>query len=285
MKVAITGSNGQLGRALVEELSHRHQVVGLHRPQFDLTSLESVRKALKGIKPDVLVHSAAYTDVDGCELNPELAYRINALGTRFVALACREVGSTMVYVSTNCVFDGNATRPYLEFDQPSPISVYGRTKLAGEREVQLLLPEHYIVRTSWLFGVGGNNFPYKIYRAARVSPSLSLVYDEVASPTYARDLARAIGSLVETGAYGTYHLTNLGECSRFDFAAEVLRILGLTSVELRPVPLSEYSRPSRPPAYSALANMAAKALGIQLRPWQEALELYLAEDHRFSPES
>lgn len=282
MMAAVTGSSGQLGRAMLEELGSRHRAIGLSRPNFDLASLESVRASIRRAQPEVVIHCAAYTDVDGCELQPELAYRINALGTRYVALACREVGSAMVYISTNCVFDGKATRPYLEFDEPSPISVYGRTKLAGEREVQTLLPNHYIVRTSWVFGSGGSNFPYKIYSAARASQSLSLVTDEVASPTYARDLARAVSSLIETGAFGVYHLTNAGECSRFELAAEVLRILGLTSVKLIPMRLAEYRRPSRPPPYSTLANLAAKALGIELRPWKEALQAYLAEDPRFS---
>ncbi len=283
MKVAVTGSKGQLGRAMVQELSSRHKVIGLSRPELDLTSLESVRRAFRLADADLVVHCAAYTDVDGCELNPELAYRINALGTRFVALACREVGSALVYISTNCVFDGTQTRPYLEFDEPRPISVYGRTKLAGEREVQSILPSNYIVRTSWLFGLGGNNFPYKIYRAAQHSSSLDLVTDEIASPTYARDLARAVGALIETAAFGVYHLTNAGECSRFEFAAEVLRLLGLSAVRLRPIRLADYSRPSRPPPYSTLANTAASALGIDLRPWREALAAYLAEDHRFWP--
>ncbi len=280
-RVAVTGAGGQLGRAVIEALGGLHQVVGLSRPSFDLLSLDSVRAGLRQAKPEVVIHCAAFTDVDGCESQPELAYRINALGTRFVAIACRELDCSLVYISTNCVFDGTSTRPYLEFDDPAPISVYGKTKLAGEREVQSLWSRHYIVRTSWLFGIGGNNFPYKVYRAALSSPSLAMVTDEVASPTYARDLGEALGKLIDTEAYGVYHLTNEGECSRYDFACEVLKRTSMDAVEVRPIVLEEYNRPSRPPAYSALANVAAKALGIELRPWKEALADYLAEDPRF----
>jgi len=213
--------------------------------------------------------------VDGCARDPERAYRVNALGTQNVALACAEAGAAMVYISTNEVFDGEATEPYREWDPPHPINPYGRSKAAGEWFVRHLLTRFYIVRTAWLYAPGGRNFPHRIIQLADERGALRVVTDEVGNPTYAPDLAEAIAALIRTDAYGVYHLTNAGYCSRYDFAREILRISGREHVPVEPITLAEFQRASTPPRFAPLANTAAAALGITLQPWQEALAEFL----------
>ncbi len=277
MKIAITGGRGQLGRELERTLSPHHAVHILDLPESDIT-LPSQIDVLAGLTPDLVIHAAAMTDVDGCARDPLAAYRANALGTQNVALACQRAGAPMVYISTNEVFDGAKASPYLEFDEPHAINAYGASKLAGERLVQMLLDRFYIVRTAWLYAAGGNNFPKKILAAARDKGALAVVADEVANPTYAPDLARALARLIETNHFGIYHLVNQGASSRYDFAARILQLAGLGHIPLTPITLAEYPRASTPPRNGALENfVAATALGIQLRTWQEALEEYSAE--------
>lgn len=275
MRIAITGARGQLGTALQEVLA-AHALLPIHKPEVDITDRSALGDALTRFQPEVVIHAAAYTHVDGCELEPDEAYRVNALGTQNVVLACRSSGSAVVYISTNCVFDGTKTTPYLEFDDPNPISVYGRSKLAGERYVQALTDGFYIVRTAWLYGQGQRNFVKTVLKLAEEKGEMVMVTDEISSPTYARDLAVAIARLISTPLYGLYHLTNEGYCSRYEFAKKVLALAGRPEVPVHPIQLKDYSRPSRPPPFSALRNYcAATALGITLRPWEEALEEHL----------
>jgi dTDP-4-dehydrorhamnose reductase len=251
--------------------------------ELDVTDAGTVERALRQAKPDLVVHAAALTDTSLCEEDPALAMRVNAQGSLHVAEACRRVGAAMVYVSTNEVFDGPPRRePYAESNEPRPINAYGRSKLEGERLVRETLPRHYVVRTAWLYAEGGNNFPAKVLRAAEERRELSMVTDEVATPTWARDLTQAILQLVRHPAYGTYHLTNAGWCSRYEWAAEVLRLAGRSDVTLRPITSADYAAglpagqagPPKPP-FSALRNEAAARLGITLRPWEEALGEYI----------
>jgi dTDP-4-dehydrorhamnose reductase len=274
MRILITGANGQLGLALQRALTD-HTALPTDVGEMDITNYRDTLRVFEEFKPDAVIHAAAYTNVDGCERDPDGAYRLNALGTKYVALACQSVGATLVYVSTNCVFDGNKTTPYLEYDAPNPISVYGSTKLAGEQIVQTLMNRFYIVRTAWLYGDGPRNFIRTVVRLANERDSITMVSDEVGSPTYARDLARGIAELIETSVYGVYHLTNEGICSRYDLTAEILRLIGKTSITLLPMSLKDYDRPSRPPLYSPLRNVCAAELGIVLPPWEEALKDYL----------
>jgi dTDP-4-dehydrorhamnose reductase len=255
------------------------EVLALDLPELDVTDAEAVERALRQAKPDLVIHAAALTDTSLCEEDPALAMRVNAQGSLHVAEACRRAGAALVYVSTNEVFDGARGEPYGESDEPSPINAYGRSKLEGERFVQQTLPRHYVVRTAWLYAEGGDNFPAKILRAAEGRRELSVVTDEVATPTWARDLAPAIIRLAALRAsahpaYGIYHLTNDGYCSRFQWAAEVLRLAGppWADVTLRPITSAEYTGGPPKPPFSALRNEAAARLGITLRPWQEALE-------------
>ncbi len=276
MKVAITGAAGQLGSALTLSLPALN-VVSLQHLDLDVTDRLTVKKVLCKLRPDAVIHCAAMTDVDACARDPEKAYRVNALGTQNVVLACAACDAAMVYVSTNEVFDGTATEPYREWDPPHPINPYARSKAAGEWFVRHLLTRFYIARTAWLYAPGGRNFsnPHRIVQLADKHGSLKVVTDEIGNPTYAPDLADAIAALIHTNAYGVYHLTNAGYCSRYDFAREILRISEREHVPVEPITLADFQRASTPPRFAPLANTAAAALGITLRPWQEALEEFL----------
>ena len=277
MRVFITGCEGQLGRALFETLT-RHTVAGCDLPKTDITDREAITRAIEGFAPDVVIHAAAWTDVDGCARNPEKAYQVNGLGTQNVALACASSEAAMVTISTNEVFDGEASEPYREWDPPHPINPYARSKAAGEWFTRHLLTRFYIVRTAWLYAPGGSNFPHRIIELADELGRLRVVTDEVSNPTFAPDLAAALADLIETGAYGVYHLTNAGYTSRYDFAREILRIAGREDVPVERITLDAFERDSTPPKFAPLANTAAAAMGIQLRPWQEALAAFLEGD-------
>ncbi|MCS7285586.1 MAG: dTDP-4-dehydrorhamnose reductase [Anaerolineae bacterium] len=273
MRIAITGSTGQLGRALMEVL-REDEVMPLARPECDITWLDSLRDCFRNFKPEVVIHTAAFTNVDGCELEPERAYAVNALGTRNVAVAALECDAAMVYVSTNEVFDGTSSEPYWEFDRPNPVGVYGRSKLAGEQFVREILSRFFIVRTAWLYYHGGNNFVTKIIRAADERGSLRVVTDEVSNPTYALDLAEAISRLIRTKFYGTYHFTNSGYCSRYDFAKLILKLSGRENVPVEPITSKEWVRVAKPPLFTPLRNFAGAQVGITLRSWEEALKAF-----------
>jgi dTDP-4-dehydrorhamnose reductase len=274
MRIAITGANGQLGIALQETLGREHTIVALGHNQLELGHPDCVAQ-LVATGADLVVHPAAYTNVDGCARDPELAYRVNGLGTQYVALACRELGAPLVYISTNEVFDGAGIAPYFEYDRASPVNAYGRSKWAGEQAVRDLLDRYYIARVAWLFG-GERNFVRTVLRLAAERDTLAMVADEIGSPTYAPDVAAAVARLIHKPFYGIYHLVNQGICSRYDFAAAILRHAGRDQVELRPIALADFKRDSMVPPYTPLQNVAAAALGIRLRPWEDALEEYVA---------
>ncbi len=276
MRILITGHKGQLGRTLWARLEAAHELLGLDLPEHDITDREALRKTVLDFRPDLILHPAAMTDVDGCARNPALAYRVNGMGTQNIALAAAEVGAEMLYVSTNEVFDGRAGEPYDEWSPRHPINAYGRSKMAGEWHVEHLLRRFYIVRTAWLYAPGGRNFPHRIIQLADERGSLRVVADEIGNPTYVADLAEAIIRLVATHAYGFYHLVNEGIASRYDFALEILRLSGREAVPVEPIPQVAFSRASTPPRYAPLANNAAAALGIRLRPWKEALADFLS---------
>ena len=276
MRIFITGCKGQLGQALYAALAD-YTLSGCDLPELDITDRQAIGAAIAAFDPDVVIHGAAWTDVDGCARDPDKAYRINALGTQNVALACAACDAAMVYVSTNEVFDGAATEPYREWDPPHPINPYARSKVAGEWFVRHLLTRFYITRTAWLYAPGGRNFsnPNRIIQLADEHGSLKVVTDEVANPTYALDLAGAVAALIQTDAYGVYHLVNADHCSRYDYVCEVLRIAGREHIPVEPISLDDFPRASTPPRFAPLANTAATALGITLRPWQAALEEFL----------
>jgi len=274
MRLAITGYKGQLGHAF-QHVFAGYEWMLMDVPEHDITNRAAIGCALIEFAPDVVIHGAAYTNVDGCARDPDTAYRVNALGTQNVALACQRTGAALVYLSTNEVFDGEASEPYLEFDRTHPINAYGRSKCAGEAFVRMLLARFYIVRTAWMFGPTGTHFVKKIVQAADERGKLSVVTDEISSPTYAPDLAAAVAQLVQTGAFGVYHFTNGGVCSRYDFAVEILKQTGRGRTPVEPITLDAYPRASQPPRYAPLRNFCGAAQGIVLRPWAEALEEYL----------
>ncbi|MFC2036670.1 dTDP-4-dehydrorhamnose reductase [Chloroflexota bacterium] len=277
MRIVITGHKGQLGSSLQRVLA-QEDVFGLDLPEYDITDSVLAMEAVVDLRPDVVIHCAAMTNVDGCERDPRLAFRVNALGTQNIALACGHTGAAMVYVSTNDVFDGKLGRPYFEWDTPSPQSVYASSKAAAEFYVRTLLRRFYIVRTAWLYGPGGNNFVTKIIAAAERLGALRVVTDEVSAPTYALDLARAIAQLIQTEHYGFYHFTNEGICSRYDWACKILELSGRGHVPVEAITTNQWQRAAPPPLYAPIENFAGAALGITLRPWEEALKDYFADD-------
>lgn len=277
MRIVITGARGQLGSALSAALGADHTIIPLGHDQLELGQ-PAAADQIAATGADLVIHPAAYTNVDGCARDPELAYRVNGLGTKYVALACRRLGAPLVYISTNEVFPGDAAQPYLEYDQARPVNAYGRSKWAGEQAVRELLDQFFIVRVAWLFG-GERNFVRTVLRLAANPPEggLRMVDDEVGSPTYTADVAQGVARLISTDHYGTYHFVNSGACSRFSFAQEIMRQGGLAHVPIAPIKLAEFQRASTPPPYTPLANVAGAALGITLRPWQEAVAAYLQD--------
>jgi dTDP-4-dehydrorhamnose reductase len=275
VRVLVTGAKGQLGVELLDVLGRDHDVVGLDLPELDITTPEATR-GIAGARPAWVVHAAAWTDVDGCERDPARALLVNGEGTRRVAEACRAVGAGLVYLSTDYVFDGRKGAPYLETDPVSPLSVYARSKVAGEEAVRAAAPRWAIVRTAWLFGASGKNFVKTIVEKAAAGGPLRVVDDQVGSPTYARDLAEAIGQLVSRDLTGTYHVTNSGSCSWCAFTRAIVEEVGLAHVAVTPMTTAELGRPAPRPAFSVLANHAWAAAGLRpLRPWPEALAAML----------
>ncbi len=272
MRVVITGSKGQLGTALVAAFAHADRLE-IDLPEHDITDLGIV-DTVAGFAPDLIIHGAAITNVDGCEADPELAYRVNAIGSRNLALAAQRLDRPIIYISTDYVFDGAKETPYWETDAPNPLSVYAATKLAGEQLVRELAPRHYVARIAWLYGHSPRNFCQTVLRLARERGEMTMVTDEVGSPTYAPDVARALVALAPTGAYGTYHLTNSGVCSRHEWACAILELAGLGHVPVHAA--QEYQRAARVPKRVELRNAFGAAIGITMRPWREALAEYLA---------
>jgi dTDP-4-dehydrorhamnose reductase len=269
MRTIITGITGQVGQVLKQVFLERDFDV-LDTPRWDVRDHTIVQK-ISECYPDLVIHAAAMTNVDGCAQDPDTAFSVNAFGTQNVAHACMRCNAQLVYISTNEVFNGQATEPYSEDDEPQPINPYGSSKRAGEQmAARYLRTNLYLVRTAWVFG-GGQMFPEKIIDAADKHGTLRVVTDEIGNPTYVFDLANAIAELVKTQAFGLYHLTNEGYCSRYEYAQEILRLSSRSHIPIQPITLAEYSRPSAVPPFSALANTRGAALGIKLRSWQEAI--------------
>lgn len=276
MRILVTGLKGQLGQELLRTLKS-HNVTGIDLPEIDITERETTFSAVQEARAELVIHCAAYTDVEGCARDPQRAYRVNGLGTQNVALACLHCGAELVHISTNEVFDGDRAGGYFEWMAMNPQNPYARSKAAAEFHVRHLLQRAYIVRTAWAYAPGGRNFVHAILRLAREKDEVRVVTDEIGNPTYMRDVAGAIANLIDSGQYGTYHFVNEGSCSRWAFANEILRLAGLEHVRNIPILSSEYKRASTPPPFGALHNVAGAALGIRLRPWQEALADFMAE--------
>lgn len=270
MNVLITGAAGQLGREL-QRVFADCDVVAADRSMADITDRDAVDALVDGIKPDLIVHSAAFTAVDRCETEVETAFAANATGAMHVARAAQRVGAGMVHLSTDYVFDGLLGRPYTEFDAVNPRSAYGRSKEAGEQLVRSHCERHWIVRTQWVHGVEGGNFARTMLRLGRERGAVSVVDDQSGSPAFTFDLAPQIRRLVETGIPGTYHVSNEGECTWFEFAAAVFEAAGL-DVALSPTDTASFGAPAPRPAYSVLDNLMTRQIGLPAMPhWRESL--------------
>ena len=276
MRILITGAGGQLGHDLVAAF-HEHEIVALTRAQLDVADRDQVLQAAGLVEPDAVVHAGAWTDVDGCELDADRAYQVNSLGTRHIVEGARMVGARVCYVSTDYVFDGTASSPYREWDDPNPRSVYGRSKLGGERELD---PGSTLVRTSWVCGLNGRNFVKTVLRLADERDELTVVDDQHGCPTFTPDLAEMIRRLVVARLPGTFHVTNQGSTSWFGFAREILAAAGLDPGRVRPIPTAALDppRPAPRPANSVLDNAALRLSGLPLLPdYHEPLERMVKE--------
>ena len=275
MKILITGSNGMLGHDLINALKERHDLIPTTSKTLDITDKKQTIDFIRDKKPDIVINSAAYTDVDGCEENQDLAYSVNGDGVRNLALACRDIDCPLVHISTDYVFDGSATEPIREDGEIGPISVYGKSKLEGEEAIQEILDKYFIIRTAWLYGINGRNFPKTMLELAENHPEITVVYDEVGTPTYTPDLAEGISRLIETDYYGIYHLTNSGSCSWCEFARYIFEIAG-RDVKVIPVTASEFARPAPRPSYSVLDNSNWIEKGFKpLRSYKDAIKEYI----------
>lgn len=275
MRILIFGATGMLGKALLRRWKN-DEVIGLGSDDADLRNPDQISKVVADAKPDWIVLAAAYTDVDGCEINPTLATSVNAYGAVNVANAAAGSGSRLLFVSTDYVFDGTKNAPYEIGDARNPINAYGRSKAEAEQKLASILPECCIVRTSWLFGPGGKCFPDTILKLAETRPEIKVVNDQRGSPTYTLDLAEAIIQLVGAGARGTVHCTNRGDCTWYEFASEIVRLAG-RSTRVRPTTSTEFVRPAERPKYSILSPSSLQAYGINMPAWQQALQVYLID--------
>jgi len=307
MKILLIGASGQLGRDLMTTLAH-HDVLGTARGTLDIQDVKTeadwpspialdvcdaieVRATIISFSPAIVINCAAYHRVDDIEKDASQALAVNALAVQRLALICREVDAALVHISTDYVFDGAKRTPYVETDPPNPLSAYGASKLAGELLLRAAWPKHYIIRTCGLYGLAGasgkaggsgsaarsnSNFVNTMLKLAGEGRTIRVVNDQTCTPTFTQDLARQIARLIETDAYGTYHITNDGACTWYEFACEIFHLAGVQA-NVQPVTSAEYNAPARRPPYSVLENRGLKMLGIdQMRPWREALAEYIA---------
>jgi dTDP-4-dehydrorhamnose reductase len=275
MKILVLGASGLLGKALMREWKE-DEVIGLTSRDVDIRDADAVSKVVASERPQWIVLSAAYTDVDGCETNSELAFAVNLDGVVNVAQAARKAGSNLLFLSSDYVFDGKKATPYEATDQRNPQSVYGRTKAEAEVRLLQILPDCCIVRTAWLFGPGGKCFPDTILKLAVNRPFLEVVNDQRGCPTYSVDLARTIIQLCRKNASGVVHATNAGNCTWFEFAQEIVKAAGLPA-EVRPTTTGHMARPAPRPANSILSARSLQTFGIEMSAWQDALARYLRE--------
>lgn len=278
MKIVVTGAKGQLGQDVLKQLAEGDfEVYPLDRAALELTDEQAVAAYMEKVQPDVILHCAAYTNVDGAETDRETAYQVNGLATKYLAQAANKMGAKILYVSTDYVFNGTGNKPY-EVDEPTaPLGVYGETKLAGETFVQEYAEKFFIVRTAWVFGVYGNNFVKTMIRLGKERGEVGVVHDQVGSPTYTVDLARFMLELMQSEKYGIYHATNEGVCSWYEFAVEIFKQAGM-DVKVKPLTTEEFPRPAARPKYSVLSKRKIAEQGFTpLRGWKEALAAYLEE--------
>ncbi|WP_090738061.1 dTDP-4-dehydrorhamnose reductase [Paenibacillus sp. Mc5Re-14] len=284
MKVLVTGASGQLGKDVLNVFQNQgHDVFGYDREQLDITDLEQAVKIVGQYQPDAIIHCAAYTAVDAAESDIDAAYQVNASGTRNMALAAEKAGAKLVYISTDYVFDGTAEQPYHEYDNTNPQSIYGKSKRAGEILAHTLSSRYFIVRTSWVYGLHGNNFVKTMLKLGQEKPHLQVVNDQKGSPTYTVDLARFLAELVQTEKYGVYHASNSGSCTWYEFTQaifeEAVGLLDATIIaKLEPCTTDQFPRPAARPRNSVMEHIAIRTNGLNdLRHWREGLHCFIKE--------
>lgn len=277
MRVLVTGAKGQLGTDLMNELNRQGlEAIGVDIEEMDITDAESCRRVISREKPDAVIHCAAYTAVDAAEDNVELCSRINGQGTRNVAQACRDQGIKLMYISTDYVFDGQGTRPWEPDDPRDPLNVYGETKYQGELAVEELLDQYFTVRIAWVFGLAGKNFIKTMLRLGQERGAVSVVDDQIGSPTYTYDLARLLVDMIQTDQYGRYHATNEGICSWYEFACEIFRQAGMDQVQVTPVSSQQFAAKAKRPSNSRMSKEKLSDNGfVRLPDWKDALGRYL----------
>ena len=278
MKVLVTGYNGQLGYDVVKRLQALEiESKGVDREEFDLTNKEQVRNYIRNYSPDVVVHCAAYTAVDQAEDEKELCYAVNVRGTRYIAEICKEIDAKMVYMSTDYVFDGEGEEAFEVDSLPTPKNQYGLTKYQGELEVQKYLEKYFIIRISWVFGINGKNFIKTMLRLGKERDELSVVNDQIGSPTYTSDLAKLIVEMIQTEKYGMYHATNEGYCSWYELTKEIFKQVGY-STKVNPITTDQYPTKASRPHNSRMSKSNLDKAGFKRLPrWEEALHEYLEE--------
>lgn len=275
MKVLLLGHKGMLGNDLMAQFRHRHDVTGMDREEIDITRASECRRAVAEIQPQLVINAAGYTNVDACETAKEECFAVNAEAVKNIAQACRDKNITIVHYSTDYVFDGNAHQPYTEEDPCNPINTYGASKLAGEHHLKRLTDNFILIRTAWLYGAKGKNFVSAILDRARETGKLTVVDDQMGSPTCTRDLAAATELLVDKNVRGIFHVTNRGSCTWYDFARKILKEARLDQVELSPMKTSELQRAAKRPSYSVLGmHKFVAATGKTMQPWQLAFSDY-----------
>lgn len=282
-KILVTGANGQLGFQIRKLLTPNYKLILTDADNMDITNKSKVQVVIKSERPDLIIHGAAYTQVDKAEDNEELCRKINSEGTKNIAEAANENNSTLIYISTDYVFDGKKDSPYTENDKPNPLSVYGQTKSEGEEYIRKICTKYYILRIAWLFGelpenAPGTNFIETMLRLSRERESLNIVNDQIGSPTYTKDLVEIIGRILThqpTIPFDTYHFSGHNPCSWYDFAKEIFALKKI-NIKLSPITSDQYPQKAKRPAYSYLSkDKIEKALDIKIRPWQEMVEEYL----------
>ncbi len=277
--ILVIGARGMLGRDLMTVLHAdfpKDEIIGWDIEEIDIRKEEETVTKIEELRPDIVVHLAAYTDVDGCELDERKAFAVNSEGTKHVALAVSRCRARMVYLSTDYVFDGKKREPYLESDSPHPLNVYGRSKLQGEQYLQTFAKDGLIIRTQWLYGKYGKNFVASIVRQGKEKKALSIVNDQIGSPTYTVDLSKAISALIQCGARGVFHAANSDPCTWYAFGQTILKLSGMDEVKVIPISSEELGRPAVRPSYSVLScEKLKREVGLALRPWAEALQDFL----------
>ncbi len=276
MKILLLGHKGMLGNDLLLKLNMEHEVIGMDKEEIDIVSASECKGAIKEIEPDIVINAAAYTNVDGCETAKDECFAVNAEAVKNIAGACRDKNIRIVHFSTDYVFDGMAKQPYKEDHQCNPINTYGASKMAGERYLRSLSENYILIRTAWLYGINGKNFVQTILEKVKTTKKLTVVDDQVGSPTYTKDLAAAVDLLIKQNAKGIFHITNRGSCSWFQFAVKILQEAGINDIDVTPIKSDQLQRPAKRPAYSVLSMQKfIQTTGKTMQPWQLGLQDYL----------